>query len=59
MSDFDAIKYQNDFNKRHYDRIVIMVPKGKKDELKTFCKEQGFSMNEFIISAVREKLERM
>ena len=59
MSDFDAIKYQNDFNKRHYDRIVIMVPKGMKDKLKAFCKEQGFSMNEFIISAVKEKLERM
>lgn len=59
MSDFDVIKYQNEFNKRNYDRITIMVPKGKKDELKGFCKERGCSMNEFIISAIKEKLERM
>ena len=31
---FDQIKYQNDYNKQKYDRINLMVPKGKKDELK-------------------------
>ena len=59
MSDFDAIKYQNDFNKRNYDRITVMVPKGKKAELKALCKEQGFSMNGFVISAIKEKIEKM
>ncbi len=59
MSDFDAIKYQNDFNKRNYDRIAIMVPKGKKEEIKALCKEMGCSMNEFIISAIKEKIEKM
>ena len=59
MSDFDAIKYQNDFNRRNYDRIAIMVPKGKKEELKALCKEHGVSMNAFIISAIDEKLKNL
>ncbi len=59
MSDFDPIKYQNEFNKRNYDRIAVMLPKGKKDELKALCKKLGCSMNEFVNSAIDEKLEKM
>lgn len=28
--EFNQIAYQNEFNKRNYDRIEIKVPKGKK-----------------------------
>ena len=59
MSDFDQIKYNNEFNKKNFDRTTIMTPKGKKDELKALCKDQGCSMNEFIISAIDEKIQRM
>ena len=58
MSEFDSIKYQNEFNKLNYDRITIMVPKGKKAEYQTICKDKGLSMNAFIISAINEKIKR-
>lgn len=45
---FDQIKYKNDYNKQKYDRINLMVPKGKKDELKKIAKEAGMSVNEYI-----------
>ena len=45
---FDEVKYKNDFNKQKYDRINLMVPKGKKDELKQLAKEAGISVNEYI-----------
>ncbi len=46
--EFDKVKYKNDFNKQKYDRINLMVPKGKKDELKQLAKEAGISVNEYI-----------
>ena len=45
---FDKVKYKNDFNKQNYDRINLMVPKGKKDELKQMAKEAGISVNRKI-----------
>lgn len=47
-NNFDQIKYQNEFNKQRYDRINLMVPKGKKDELKQAASKQGISVNEYI-----------
>ena len=52
MSDFDQIKYQNEYNKQKYDRITIMTPKGKKDEIKAAAKAAGLSVNEFINQAI-------
>ena len=52
MSDFDQIKYQNEYNKQKYDRITIMTPKGKKDEIKAAAKAAGISVNEFINQAI-------
>ena len=28
--EFDQMKYQNEYNKKNYDRIEIKVPKGRK-----------------------------
>ena len=29
--EFDPVKYKNDFNKETYDRISLLVPKGRKE----------------------------
>lgn len=44
--------YKNDFNKLNYDRISLMVPKGKKEEIKKYANAQNLSTNEFIWSAI-------
>ena len=33
---------KNRWNKKNYDRIIIMAPKGKKEEWTRISKEQGF-----------------
>ena len=38
---FDQIKYQNEYNRKNYDHINIMVAKGKKDIVKAKAKEKG------------------
>lgn len=56
---FDQIKYQNEYNKQKYDRITIMAPKGKKEELQAAAKACGMkSVNEFILAAVEEKIDK-
>lgn len=48
---------QNDFNRNNYDRVSVMFPKGYRDEVKQKAKEQGKSLNSFIIEAVQDKMK--
>ena len=40
------------YNKKAYDRIDIIVPKGKRAIIKDFAKKQGKSANRFINDAI-------
>lgn len=44
--------YNNDFNRENYDRISLMLPKGKKDIIKIKAQENGESVNAFINRAI-------
>lgn len=41
-------EYKNQFNKDHYDRINLVLPKGQKSILKDFCSHMNISINEYI-----------
>jgi predicted HicB family RNase H-like nuclease len=49
---FDQISYINEYNKEKYDRITILVPKGKKEQIREKAKTEGKSVNEYIIGAI-------
>ena len=54
-----ANKKWNDENlKERYDRIQLVVPKGKKEEIKAFADSKGKSLNRFVNEAIDEKIER-
>lgn len=40
------------------DRISIAMPKGKKDDIKAAAEAAGESMNQYIIAAVDQRIER-
>ena len=40
------------YNKKAYDRIDIIVPKGKREVIKRFAQKQGKSTNRFINDAI-------
>ena len=49
MSEFDPIKYKNDFAKEQYDRLNIVVPKGRKAAIKEHYEGKGYkSLNSYI-----------
>lgn len=48
----------NAYNKRVYDRVGVMLPKGSLDPLKLAAKEAGQSVNAYIKQAIAERMER-
>ena len=40
------------YNKKAYDRIDVIVPKGKREVIKYFARKQGKSTNRFINEAI-------
>lgn len=51
-----AIKYNNDFISKNYDRINVTIPRGEKDVIKNAAAAAGKTVNEFIREAIREKI---
>lgn len=52
---FDQIKYQNQYNKEKYDRLTLMLPKGKKDKWREQAKAEGLSLTAWIITKIEEE----
>ena len=45
------------YNKKAYDRIDVIVPKGKREVIKRFARKQGKSTNRFINEAIDKAME--
>ena len=45
------------YNKKAYDRIDIIVPKGKREMIKRFARKQGKSTNRFINDAIDKAMK--
>ena len=46
------------YNKKAYDRISVVVPKGERQKIADFAKQQGKSLNRFILDAVAEQMKK-
>lgn len=51
-------EYKNKFAAEKYDRIGVMVPKGKKGRIKLHSELMGESLNGFINRAIDNQIER-
>ncbi len=49
---YDKVKYNNEYNKEKYDKILIAVRKGKKAEWTAKAKAEGLSLTAYIIKKV-------
>lgn len=53
-----ATRAKNKYNAANYDRLYPYVAKGRKAVYEEAAKAAGVSLNDFIISAIEEKIER-
>ena len=49
---FDQNQYINDWKRRNYDEVRVLIPKGKKETIKKMAKEKGLSVSRFIVEAL-------
>lgn len=54
-----STKAKNKYNSQNYDRMYPYVKKGKKAVYESAAAMAGMSLNEFIESALDEKIERL
>lgn len=45
------------YNEKSYDRIQLVVKKGKKAEIQAAAEKQGESLNAYVIGAVERRME--
>lgn len=57
--EFNQIKYQNEYKRKNYDQINLVLPKGEKAIIKEMAATAGQSVNEFIYSAIKEKMKQL
>lgn len=50
--------YTNEFNRKSYDRISVMLPKGDRERLQTAAAAAGESVNGYIKTAIRQRMDR-
>lgn len=43
--------------KEHYDSFIVRMPKGKKEQIKTFVESKGESLNGFVNRAIDEAMD--
>ena len=59
MSDFNATKYKNEFNKGSYDRASINFPKGQKAIIEAHWKAKGYkSLNANVNDLIAQDMKR-
>ena len=46
------------YNKKAYDRFLLTVRKGQKDEIQQYAESIGMSLNGFIIQAIEEAMKK-
>jgi uncharacterized protein (DUF1778 family) len=55
----DELSYIAKYQKDHYDRITVMAPKGKKEELRKAAELKNMKLSAFVLDCIEKELERM
>ena len=48
----------NKYNKKNYDRMTILVPKGEKEKIKNYAAHLGVSLNHYVVRLIKADMER-
>ena len=58
MSAKTSAAVKNKWIAKNYDRIALVVPKGKKEIIQNHAKQQGESVNAFICRSIDNQMKR-
>lgn len=52
------MKATQKYVKNNYDRLEFRIPKGERDIIKAHAEKMGESLNQFLVRAVKEAMQR-
>lgn len=52
-------EWQNNYIARTYDRVNLIMPKGRKAAIQAVAERQNESLNGFVNAAIDERMERL
>lgn len=58
LMSYTSPEVKNRYMKKTYTRITIIPKKEEAILIKQFCQDKGFTMNNMILQAVREYIEK-
>ena len=50
---FNQQEYINKYKKEHYSQLSVYMSKEEKEELVKICNEQGITIKQFILNAIK------
>ena len=56
---FNQRQYINDYKKEHYAKLSVDLRKEDKEKLTEICKEQGITIKQFILQAIKDQEEKL
>ena len=55
---FNQREYINNYKKEHYAKLSVDLRKEDKDKLTEICKEQGITIKQFILQAIKDQEDK-
>ena len=56
--EFNQTEYVNDFIRKKYDRINLLIPPGNKEIIKSRAAKKGKSVNQYLNDLIEDDLRR-
>ena len=56
--EFNQTEYVNDFIRKIYDRINLLIPAGNKEIIKSRAAKKGKSVNQYLNDLIEDDLRR-
>lgn len=56
--EFNQTEYVNDFIRKKYDRINLLIPAGNKEIIKSRAAQNGKSVNQYLNDLIEDDLRR-
>lgn len=56
--EFNQTEYVNDFIRKKYDRINLLIPAGNKEIIKSMAAKKGKSVNQYLNDLIEDDLRR-
>ena len=56
--EFNQTEYVNDFIRKKYDRINLLIPAGNKEIIKNRAAKKGKSVNQYLNDLIEDDLRR-